>query len=119
MDQIGKVFIIKSDSIESPRRYLGTDVRKKIILPDKFLWILGPNTYLKEFLRTVGNDLQKFDIVLRSKATHPFSNIRYRPELDVSPLCNKTEVSLYQQLIGTLRWLIESGRLDISFETTL
>ena len=49
----------------------------------------------------------------------PFSNVKYRPELDLNPHCTSTEHLFYQQMIGILRWMIELGRLDISTEVSL
>ena len=46
----------------------------------------------------------------------PFSNVNYRPELDITEACNNEEYSYYANLIGVLRWLVELGRIDIAFE---
>lgn len=40
----------------------------------------------------------------------------YRPELDVSPELGPTESAYYQSLIGTLRWIVKLGRVDICLE---
>jgi hypothetical protein len=40
----------------------------------------------------------------------------YRPELYVSPVFNDEEANWYQSVIGTLRWIVEIGRLDITCE---
>ena len=50
---------------------------------------------------------------------HPFSNAAYRPELDMSEPCNSDEHQFYQQMVGIARWMIEIGRIDISFEVSL
>ena len=43
----------------------------------------------------------------------PFSNARYRPELDTLPTCNDNQFEYYQNMIGILRWCVELGRIDI------
>ena len=47
---------------------------------------------------------------------NPFSNIKYRLELDVAAFCSEEEHQFYQQMIGILRWTIELGRIDIYTE---
>ena len=49
----------------------------------------------------------------------PFTTQMYRPELDVSKLCDESKLNLYQNLIGVLRWVCELGRVDVLFETSL
>jgi hypothetical protein len=43
----------------------------------------------------------------------------YRPEIDVTPVLNEKNSSLYMQYIGMLRWAIELGRVDILLEVSL
>ena len=64
--------------------------------------------------------LSKDGITLNSKkyASAPFSN-GYRPELDVNPLLSDESTTFFQQIIGTLRWIVELGRIDILIHTTL
>ena len=50
---------------------------------------------------------------------HPFSNINYCPELDVTDACNDEQYSYYANLIGVLRWMVELGRIDIGFEVSV
>ena len=49
----------------------------------------------------------------------PFSNQDYRPELDCTPYCNDVLSTVYQNLIGILRWTCELGRIDILHETAI
>ena len=48
-----------------------------------------------------------------------FNNIKYKPELDVTPLCDEVQHQFYQQMVGILRLMIELGRIDISTEISL
>ena len=43
----------------------------------------------------------------------------HRPELDVSDELNTEDSSYYQSLIGTLRWMVELGRVDICLEVSM
>ena len=49
----------------------------------------------------------------------PFKDPDYRPELDITELCNDEQVTLFQNLIGMLRWTCELGRIDILHETSI
>jgi hypothetical protein len=43
----------------------------------------------------------------------------YRPELDISELCEVDKAEFYQQQIGVLPWAVELGRLDITGEVSM
>ena len=55
---------------------------------------------------------------VNGSAKQPFSNITYRPELDITPLCDADQLHIYQQLIGICRWLVELRRVDINLEVS-
>ena len=63
----------------------------------------------KEALRISDGLLNKYGTKVNGSATQPFSNIPYRPELDITPLCDADQLHIYQQLIGIYRWLVELG----------
>ena len=44
---------------------------------------------------------------------NPFESV-HCPELDASPILGPDKASLYQSLIGVLRWMIEIGQIDIN-----
>ena len=119
MSQIGEHFALKDGSVDSPKMYLGTDVRlRRDEQGFPQYWNLGSNSYLKEALRIVRKVLDESGIKVSGKGLQPYSNLAYRPELDVSPFCNAEQHNLYQGLIGMLRWLIELGRIDVLLETS-
>ena len=43
----------------------------------------------------------------------------YLPELDVTKECNEEHASIFRQIIGIYRWIIEPGRIDMSIEVSL
>ena len=43
----------------------------------------------------------------------------FNPELDESEELNNTDIMIYQELIGELRWAIEIGSVDILHEVSL
>ena len=118
MDKLGEVFHLKPESVKEPDVYLGADVRKKETDGGRMIWITGANKYLKEALRVSNDLLKKGGLRVSGSAKCPYSNTGYRPELDISSLCNPEQMQMYQQLIGILRWLVELGRIDVQLEVT-
>ena len=49
---------------------------------------------------------------------NPFLTQEYRSELDVSNECDDFFTNYFLNLIGVLRWIVEIGRIDISFEVS-
>jgi hypothetical protein len=45
--------------------------------------------------------------------------VKYQPELDVTKKLSPDDANYYQSLIGTLRWAIEIGRIDILTEVSI
>ena len=80
-------------------------------------------TYIKEAIRLVEKRMVDFNLSYPSTRRHgkdtPFSSSAYRPEHEESEMCNENEITLYQNLIGMLRWMCELGRIDILYETAL
>lgn len=81
MSQIGEHFALKDGSVDSPKMYLGIDVRlRRDEQGFPQYWNLGSNSYLKEALRIVCRVLDESDIKVARKGVQPYSNIVYRPE---------------------------------------
>ena len=126
MDIIGDTFRLKGN-VESPTRYLGTDIKVWKNHNDdgeeNTCWAMGSSTYVKEAVRVAEAQMKKHGLSYTSsrrqgRAT-PFSNQEYRPELDVSEILTDDLVTVYQNLIGVLRWSCELGRLDILHEVSI
>ena len=49
----------------------------------------------------------------------PFSSSEYRPELENTPYYIDELITIYQTLMGILRWMCELGRIDILYESSL
>ena len=62
--------------------------------------------------------LAKKGLRLPSKCITPLKG-GYKPELDSTCKLKAEGVQFYQELIGSLRWAIEIGRVDILLETSL
>ena len=127
MQRVNEGFRLKNNEIEIPKTYLGTDVRQWTYTnndgQDSRCWALGSESYIKEATRVCDklmttHDLQ-FTSTKRKGRNTPFSNHDYRPELDDTNYCNSDLLTVYQNLIGILRWICELGRLDILHEVSI
>jgi len=79
---------------------------------------MSADQYVKDALINLEYNLDKMDKQLPTKVSTPLSN-NYRPEMDTSPYLDDDFVTFYQQLIGTLRWCVELGRIDIHLPVAL
>ena len=86
-------------------------------------WGIGSESYLKEAVKTAETNFTKLGFSYSSSRKEgrgtPFKRCDYRPELDLSEICDEDQISLFQNLIGILRWTCELGRIDVLHETSL
>ena len=125
IDKIEGLFRLK-DGVESPSRYLGTDTKRWKVNEDVTevsCWAIGSESYLNEAVKTAETNFRKHNLDYSSSRSKgrdtPFKYPNYRPELDTTEPCDDDLISLYQNLIGILRWTCELGRVDILHETSL
>ena len=127
MSKLGSIYRMKEDSISEPSIYLGANVRNWTVTDnegkDINCWALGSQNYIRESLRIVDSIMEKHNLkqssTRRQGRNTPFSSSDYRPELESSNYCSDEEITIYQNLIGMLRWLCELGRVDILYECTI
>jgi hypothetical protein len=118
LDAIDQAFKLKPGSVQAPTTYLGATISKFLLPSGKEVWAMSSDTYLKEAIRNLENDLKDADKRLKSKARAPLPS-GYRPELDVSPLLTEEKATYFMSLIGILRWACELGRIDITCEVSM
>ena len=126
MDLIEERYRLK-DTVESPKLYLGTDVKEYKYERDDGTtgkcWAMGSSSYIKEALKVADIHMKKHGLASlstrRQGRNTPFTLHEYRPELEDSPFCNDELCNVYQNLIGVLRWTCELGRIDILHEVSL
>ena len=110
-----------------PKRFLGSDIKSKEYIDDdgytRTCWAFGSDTYVKDACAIAESLMKKNNIQYPSTRRHgsssPFSSQSYRPELDATEFCDSQLTTMFQNLIGVLRWIIELGRIDIHLETAL
>ena len=121
LNKLGKFYLLKPDSIKEPTTFLGASVTKhRLDGTDYDTWALGSKEYLVEALRVVKSRISdpKYNIRLKTKVSGTLPS-GYRPELDKTELVDDDTATLYMQLIGILRWLVELGRVDVCAEVSM
>ena len=126
MDKLSAIYRMKEGSVETPTMYLGANVKQWTVQnvdgEDTNCWAMGSNTYVKEAVKVAKQQATTHGLTFptgKKLAASPFTSTSYRPELDPSNFCNSDLLSLYQNLIGVLRWICELGRIDILHEVSL
>jgi hypothetical protein len=121
MDYLASVYTLKQGSVKEPDVYLGADIKKFTIGVGKYAWGISPDSYIRSAVREVERKLGEVGEKgqkLRAKVSTPMSS-GYRAELDATPELKPELANYYQSLIGTLRWAVELGRIDIIVETNM
>jgi hypothetical protein len=118
LDRLNKYFTLKPESIQPPDNYLGTKI-KKVVLPNGCeAWGQSSSHYIQASVANVEKWMQEHNMTLPRQVKTPMA-ATYRPEIDVTPVLNPETANYYQSLIGTLRWAVETGRLDITTEVSM
>jgi hypothetical protein len=118
MKKIDYYFKMKKESMGDPDIYLGSKLRKVVLLNGVEAWMMSPAKYVREAVRNVERFLDKeYDAKLPKRVSGPLPT-NYRPETDVTAELDGKELSYYQSQIGVLRWIVELGRIDIITEVS-
>ena len=125
MEMLKEKYTVKPASIGEPKIYLGADIGKVSYADGSYAWSMSSDSYVKEAIKNVKARLRRDGLEYNKKLSdinyspqNPFSAVNYRPELDTSHECSNEQVTLFQNLIGVLRWIVELGRIDIAFEVS-
>jgi hypothetical protein len=100
LDELGKLYELKPESVQKPDIYLGANM-EKVQLPDgKVEWAMGSKTYTKNTIKVVGSLIAEVDLEAKLKLTaqNPFLS-GYKPEMDVTPKLYDNGIA-----IPTLDW---------------
>lgn len=130
MERIQDTFTVKPSSIGEPTIYLGAECGKVNYQNTdgtmRTVWTMSSSRYVKDAVKTVKDRLKESGYKFHKKLSdinyspkQPFSSTSYAAELDTSKECTDDEASLFQNMIGILRWAIELGRIDIAYEVSI
>ena len=119
--RLDKYFMLKPGSLGDPDIYLGAKLKKMKLSNGVEAWAMSPAQCMEQSVKNVEKYLEENLSArwkLPSKAENPFA-IGYSPELDDSPELDPSLSSYYQSQIGTLRWMVELGRIDMMTEVSM
>ena len=121
MNESGRYFELKEESIGPPDHYLGGKVKKVQLGNGVNAWAFSSSQYVQTAVKNVEAYLDSQDSKcwkMPSKADTPLTTT-YRPELDVSRELNVADAAYYQSLIGILRWIVELGQVDVCLDVSM
>ena len=127
MKQISNIYRMKDGSISTPKVYLGANIKEWSSQDENgqssHCWAQSSETYTRESVRVVEALMQKHNLEYTASRRHgtktPFSTSEYKPELEATNYCDADLHTIYLNLMGMLRWMIELGRVDILHEASL
>ena len=117
MKDIQRSFKFKKNEIVTPTIYLGAKLEEKELNGRK-VWTMSSRDYVKHAVENVEKNIKKRNMKLPTNATLPMA-AGYQPDTDNSNELNKEELTMFQEMIGILRWAIEIGRVDIHTEVSI
>ena len=98
--------------------YLRVDFSKMTDVNVQEYWDMYSDKYCMAAVTSVESVLEKRGLRFPSKCVTSLS-CGYRPEMYVTVELKAAGVQWYQELIGTLRWAVEIGRIGILLEVSL
>ena len=98
--------------------YLGAKMTKMENNEGDVCWAMSSDSYCAALVKNVESVLEKKGLRLPNKCVTPLKH-GYRPEYDCTGELKKDGLQFYQEIVGSLRWAIEIGRVDILLETSL
>jgi hypothetical protein len=117
---LDEYFKIKKGFIQAPNLSLGAKLKNNLLPNGVVAWDMSSRKYVQ----CVVQNIQQYLAALHGyrkmmkKPSGLFAG-GYTPELDESPDLDPTRANFYQSQIGTLRWSVELGRIDIITEVSM
>ena len=100
---------------------MGGNVENFQLPNGKYAWSITSKSYMQGSIDIVQRlFVEDFRTLNNGKRPHkgPLPHV-YKPELDTPDEFDTDRISRYQQLIVSLRWAVELGRIDIQLEVAL
>ena len=97
-----------------PEIYIGGRLGRKGLNCNQ-IWKMSSVDYVKALVKNLEEIFKKQGMKLPAKATTPMAS-DHRPELDATAKLDANNITMFQELIGELRWAIEIYRVDIQHD---
>ena len=81
-------------------------------------WAMSSDKYCTAMVKNIEDSLKKKGLRLPTKCDIPIRN-GYNTEMDCNGELKADGLQWYQDMIGSLRWEVELGRVDILLEVAL
>jgi hypothetical protein len=118
MNNFIRIYTLK-DGYSRPKTFLGVNLSTFEVQNHRGETSTCWGFECREYINRVVHELE-LKVKLPTTAVAPLSlSTGYRPELDTTDLLNDEGITWYQELIGSLRWLVEIGRIDISHAVSI
>ena len=117
LQSIRQIFKLKN-GFGTPTTFLGMEMKEYEHVSgrkDIRCWGLGSADYVRRVVKEIEEKAYQFGFKFPTRqAVTPWHH-GYDPSFDLSELINdEVVINWYQGMIGTLRWLVEIGRIDIA-----
>ena len=114
-------FTLKGGQASVPENYVGTELAFKHLANHEVdCWTLNTTKYIKHSLDNLEERLTHINRTLPTTKQCQTPIVQgYKPELDASQELDHNGITMFQELIGILRWATEMGRVDILYELSV
>ena len=113
-----KNFKFKDDRMDKPEVYLGADLSLMDNEEGTECWAMSSDKYCAAMVKNIEDGLNKKGLRLPARCELPIRH-GYKPEMDCTAELKADGVQFYQEIIGSLRWAVELGRVDVLLEVSL
>lgn len=120
MENLKNIFTLKN-GYSTPKTFLGCEVQKFEVHENGQTfrsWGMGTGDYVKRVVDEAERRAHEYGFVFPTRVVAPMRT-NYSPELDFTSFLDDDGVTWYQGLIGTLRWMIEIGRIDLAHSVSV
>ncbi len=121
MNEINGYLPLKPSSVSNPDIYLGAKLKQTRLPNGVMAWGLSPSKYLVQAVKNCQihvTDKLNGKYSIPARADNPFP-VDYDPTTDQTDILDPECLSVYQHLIGVMRWIVELGQIDIAPEISM
>ena len=114
-------FTLKGGKASKPDTYVGVELEhKRLNIHEVDCWTLNTTKYIKHAIENLEERLVSINRTLPTQKQCQTPIVQgYKPELDHSEELDASGITMFQEIMGTLRWATEMGRVDILYELSV
>ena len=112
---------LKGGKASKPDTYVGVELEhKRLNIHEVDCWTLNTTKYIKHAIENLEERLVSINRTLPTQKQCQTPIVQgYKPELDHSEELDASGITMFQEIMGTLRWATEMGRVDILYELSV